>query len=276
MNLKEFLSFYLLPLYLPLRHIEKINDRIGNKIKFDEVTLVLNYIHKTKSAGTMFDVGAQYGESFAPFAYLGWNIFAFEPDNNPQKQNALSKYKSNPKVKISSEAVSDSEKQDVPFFASNESTGISSLAAFTNGHKEIARTNVTTLSRFVDKNSVHRIDFLKIDIEGYDFMAIKGFPWGIITPDFIICEFDDNKTVKLGHSYRDIGHFLLSKGYSVFLSEYFPLERYGKSSKWRGIYKFPCDLTDQKGWGNFICLSRNINQQKFFNKLNGSSIKTIF
>lgn len=86
----------------------------------------------------MIDVGAQFGESFTPFADDGWRILAYEPDPNPAKQTALSPMLGN-KVSLSRVALSDAEREDVSFFTSEESTGISSLAAFRETHRDTTK-----------------------------------------------------------------------------------------------------------------------------------------
>ena len=44
------------------------------------------------------------------------------------------------------------------------------------------------------KSSVTEIDFLKIDVEGYDFNVIKGNDFSFVKPRVILSEFEDKKT----------------------------------------------------------------------------------
>ncbi len=59
------------------------------------------------------------------------------------------------------------------------------------------------------------------------------------------------KSVDLRFAYGDL---LLEKGYSVYLSEYYPIEKYGVKHTWRSINKYPYKILDDKGWGNYIAL----------------------
>ena len=52
--------------------------------------------------------------------------------------------------------------------------------------------------------ALSKIDFLKIDVEGLDWNVLKGVPWDRVKPEVIECEFEDAKTLALGHTYRDI------------------------------------------------------------------------
>src|SRR3546814_15144947 len=74
-----------------------------------------------------------------------------------------------------------------------------------------------------DALPISRIDFLKIDVEGFDFFVIKGIDWDGVTPDVILWEFEDAKTLPLGYSSRDAYSYLVHKGYQVTISEWHPI-----------------------------------------------------
>lgn len=201
----------------------------------------------------MVDVGAHYGESFSPFADAGWSVVAFEPDPNPDKWNILDQYQARQNVSIHKKAVDATGGQTVSFYASDESTGVSAMHQFLSSHKLVAEVETTTLSEILSAQNVKSVDFLKIDTEGHDLMVLKGHDWTVRT-DAILCEFEDSKTEPLGYNCHDLGNYLLGKDYVVFMSEWYPIVRYGVQHRWRSIRRYPCDLKNVKGWGNFLAI----------------------
>jgi FkbM family methyltransferase len=226
------------------------------KSAFAESDLIFLYFKNRKKNGVMMDVGVHFGESFIDYAEMGWKIIGFEPD-----QNNLKKMLNHPNLILYKNAVSDTDGMDVTLYASNESSGISSLTPFNKGHYAAAMVTTITLTTAMQQQGITEVDFLKIDIEGYDLFALKGFPFGKVMPEIIICEFEDAKTASLGYTYKDMGNFLLEKGYKVWLSEWQPLERYGKGHTWLDVRPYYTELINPGGWGNFIAVNPVVSEQ---------------
>lgn len=224
---------------------------------FSEADLILELFAKRGKRGVMVDVGAHHGGSLAPYLPYGWKIYAFEPD--PMNRAQLMKEVSQESIRIFDVALGDKEADDIPFFASGESSGISGLSAFRDTHREVSRVKLTTLRRVLADEDVRQVDFLKIDTEGHDLFVLRGFPWERIRPEVVLCEFEDFKSKPLGYGFEEMGDFLLDKGYRVFLSEWEPIEKYGVSHKWKRWAPYPCGLMDPKGWGNFVALNQGVN-----------------
>lgn len=222
----------------------------NEKPPFAESDLIHEAFAARTSPGLMVDVGAHYGESFAPYLARSWQIYAFEPD--PVNRAQLLKSVSAKSIRLFDLAVGDREDDEVPFFASDESSGISGLSAFRETHREVSRVKLTTLRKVLNDEKVSHVDFLKIDTEGHDLFVLRGFPWERLKPDVVLCEFEDYKTKPLGYGYQTMGDLLLEKGYQVFLSEWAPIVKYGVSHQWRSWRAYPCGLKDPKGWGNFV------------------------
>src|SRR5207302_6528118 len=215
-----------------------------------EVRLAFDYCRETGKAGTLIDVGAHTGESFAPFLRLGWRVVAFEPD--PENRRVIAEKGLDRGITLLPHAVSDREEDDVPFYSSSESSGISSLSAFRPSHREVARVKVVTLQRIASEQNIFTVDFLKIDTEGHDYFVLKGFPWEKMHAEIVVCEFEDSKTEPLGYTYRDLGGYLMERRYTVFLSEWYPVVRFGGNHHSRSFKRYPVILTDPRGWGNFV------------------------
>jgi len=228
----------------------------GKRPTFSEAELIIDYFAANPrvgshpaAAGLMIDVGVHFGESCLPYSQMGWQIVGFEPD--PANR---AKIPSIPRLKLYHDAVSDKDGQLVDFFASEVSSGISSLLSFHQSHRAVAQVQTITLASVLQKEAITKVDFLKIDIEGHDLFALKGFPFGKIQPEVILCEFEDHKTILNGYTYQNLGDFLLQQGYLVYLSEWLPIIQYGHEHQWRQLVPYPSRLVDARGWGNFIAI----------------------
>jgi FkbM family methyltransferase len=250
---------------IPLRIKEKIKKLIGMKTylkaksylgldNFEEVNIVYTLFSKILNKhGVMIDVGAHFGGSLANFAFDGWRVFAFEPDNKNRKI-LTERFGDLKLVTIDNRAVSDKIQKGVQFYNSNVSTGISSLSCFHPSHKKSQLIDTTTLRRFIEIEDISTIDFLKIDTEGFDLMVLKGVPWEIVKPSVVVCEFEDRKTTPLGYKFHDLAKYLTGHGYHLLISEWYPVVEYGAIHRWRCFDIYPCELKDKNATGNIIAV----------------------
>lgn len=219
----------------------------------DECDIVYRALKPSNRAGLMIDVGAHYGSALDGFARDKWRIIAFEPDiDNRDKLSRV--YGSFSNVSIDPRGISDQEDDHVPFYSSSESSGISGLLAFDRSHQSDGTISVTTLAHVISEYGVDKIDFLKVDTEGLDLLVIRGLP-DSASPTVVVCEFEDRKTKSLGYTYSDLAEELERRGYIVIMSEWYPIEGYGQSHRWRRAVEWPAKILDQSGWGNFIAVS---------------------
>ncbi len=199
--------------------------------------------------GVMLDIGAHHGSSLAPFAADGWEIHAFEPD--PANRARLhAAFGGRPNVTIVPAAVSD-EAGEMALYTSELSTGVSSLAAFTADHSPTTRVPIVTLGEYLAGAGITAVDFMKIDVEGFERNVLRGHDWSI-RPELIVLEFEDAKTVALGYSWNDLAADLAARGYEILVSEWYPVQRYGVAHRWRRLARYPTDLADPGAWGNLI------------------------
>ncbi len=240
----------------------------GQNVHFDETYLISRLmINDSNSKKVMVDVGAQHGSSLSPFAQNGWRVLAFEPNSiNRKKLIALHGNKEN--VTIDTRAVADCEQKNVAFYTSEVSTGISGMLAFHPSHEEAGEVDVTTVKNIIKENSITKIDFLKIDVEGYDLSVLRGVPWETHKPAVIECEFEDAKTKLLGHNWRYICDYLAEKGYTVYVSEWHPIIRYGIPHDWCALNKYPCELANEESWGNLLAFLEDPGEREIEKHLN--------
>ncbi len=258
MQLKTALKTALFSTFGERRIRAIIRSLRGTSRVFSEADLIYEYFSERPNPGVMVDVGAHFGESFRPYLQSQWEIYAFEPDSK-NRANLLLRTNVN-RIKLFPVAVSDHDADEVSFFASEESDGISSLSAFRPTHHEVEKVKIRTLSRILEEENVGQVNFLKIDTEGHDLFVLKGFPWDRIKPDIILCEFEDSKTQSLGYDYRALGDYLVGRGYTVFLSEWAPIIKYGTIHKWRSFKRFPCALEDSNAWGNMVAVCAGLSE----------------
>ena len=185
----------------------------------------------------------------------------------------LEKFKGDESVILEQKLVLEKESQKVQFYVSEESSGISSTVNFHHTHQPIGEFEATTLRAVYSRNELKHANFLKIDVEGADFSVLKGFPWEHDKPDVILCEFEDKKTLSLGHSWKNVCQYLTELGYTLFVSEWHPIARYGVAHDWCGLWEWPCELNSHFAWGNLIAfanapdkkqLERSLQQSIFF------------
>lgn len=259
---KQFCMWFGVAAYRRIRGITSRSASADSAI--DEVLLVADLLLSGKRDGLMVDVGAHHGESFRFFAFSGWDVLAFEPDPAPEK-HAMILARSTSRVNVLRYAVSEKSGEELAFYVSNESSGVSSLTPFLGSHTAAPGTVHTERLDNVLKSVARgrKVDFLKIDTEGHDLFALRSIDWSqeCQRPRVVLCEFENKKTKPLGYECSDLGGFLLAQGYSVWMSEWFPIEKYGGRHRWRSMKRWPCDCADQNGWGNFLAVEPALSKE---------------
>lgn len=217
--------------------------------------------HVPPGSAVMFDVGAHYGSSLLAFAKLGWRVLAFEPDvqNRRVLQDKVGHLDN---VNIDAMALGAESESNRVFYTSDVSSGIKSLLPFHESHTKSHEVDVTTVAEAMARYAVDGIDFLKIDVEGFDLHVLQGVPWKRVHPRVVLCEFEDQKTLKLGHDWHEVANFLMSKGYQVWVSEWHPIEEYGRKHDWCSLRQYPCELNCSDAWGNLIALDQSISPRE--------------
>lgn len=230
--------------------------------QFDERHLIFEFLKSNK--GVMFDVGSMDGSSFMPFLLKKWDVFAFEPDKDNYK--VISDYlnKWNLKINLFEKAVSDVEETRT-FYTSNASTGIPSLLKFNEDQVPSHELSTIVLKDIVDTYNVREIDFLKIDVEGYDLNVLKGLDFSSVKPKVVMCEFEDDKTKLLGYLTSDMAQFLKDQGYFLIYSIWFPIEQYGIQHAFKKMSTSMEDI-EPNDWGNIIAFANETDYESFKRK----------
>ncbi|MBB5164296.1 FkbM family methyltransferase [Mycobacterium sp. AZCC_0083] len=229
---------------------------VRNWVDEAEIIASLSSTRPAPPGSVLVDVGAHHGSVTTLFLEMGWSVVAYEPDpsNREQFQRRINAH---PQVQLSASAVSDKSAEAVSLFTSSVSTGVSTLAAFHESHEPTAIVDVVTLADDLRARRVQQVDFLKVDIEGFDFFALKGFDWEY-APRFVLYEFEDRKTVPLGYSLVDSSAYVADRGYHLVYSVWEPIVEYGTRHRWRGLFSTP-PSDAATCWGNVLCFREEAN-----------------
>lgn len=130
----------------------------------------------------LFDVGANVGNYSRMLFSLHPNasIFSFEP-NPATFQNLQSLSQTNPNIRIYNTALGTDVGTNEFYFRqdnakSGEATFFKDVWIEVHGFSDIknCKVQVNTLDNFCSENHISRIDFLKIDTEGYEMKVLQG------------------------------------------------------------------------------------------------------
>ena len=231
----------------------------------DELYVISKYFRNNNEKGTMIDVGVHYGESSELFLDCGWKVYGFEPDDNNRAK--ISDIVINDKNHKLFDCALSNEEGEMSFYSSPESSGISSLLNFHETHKELKKVKVEVLKNIITKYDISNVKMIKIDTEGYDLFVIKGIDFNRLKDlKVLFCEFEDKKTTKLNYTVLDMIKYLEDQGFKVIVSEWYPIERYGVSHKFKEAKKYPCEV-GENAWGNLVAYKSEEFESYFLNKM---------
>ena len=239
----EFIYCYLLKFW-PLRRITNwiIKKLLPKKIKVGKKSLFLNpndpvvsgalYFNVYEKSESKFiesicfegmyalDIGANIGyytTLISQFAGEKGLILALEPD--PQSYHYLSKTieKENLKNVIPFRLAASNIKQKLPLFVSEENRGDNRLYK-SNQPREAIEVDCLTVDELVYEKNIKNLDFVKIDVQGYEPKVFKGMR-GIIKSSnklILLTEFWPKGICEAGENPKDFLNSLRSMDFQIF------------------------------------------------------------
>lgn len=248
--------------------MSKTNKYVSN---MDEVGLCYSLLSNRLKEKVFIDVGAHFGNAIKPFIKDGWLGVAYEPDpvNRIHLRSYLGGYEN---LKIRSVALSDHAENNVPFYSSQQSSGISGIIDFDESHEMVGSVNIRPLAEELHELNIENIGVLKIDTEGNDLLVLNGIPWDEVRPELIICEYENNKSKKVGYVTEDMIAYLSGLDYYLVISEWWPIKKYGTKHRWRAFHSASYNLHDNDSWGNIIAFREHSLYQHFINELKNMAI----
>jgi FkbM family methyltransferase len=238
------------------------------KNSFSELSLIDTFKSSTSdSRSILIDVGAHEGGVTSVFVNKGWKVLAFEPELN-NRTEFLKKFGGNKEVLCIPKAVTDHSGDKIPFYTSDTHFGIHSIKPFHDTHRAASyEVETITLKDALEKEKVDHVSFLKVDTEGADFLALKGFDWDRLNPELVMVEFMDDRSLKnFNYTHHDMADFMKGKGYACFVSEWGEIKAYGikgqagEPHKWIQCVPYPLD--HEPSWGNLIFVPEK-DKEKF-------------
>ncbi len=166
------------------------------------------------------DVGAAYGSVAEVFLNDGWTADLLEPDPTCQRilQRLLAAH--GPRVRLFPFAAADQDRESAPF-QQNSTPGLSGLSASPFG-TTVGAIPVRTvrLDSFLVSHGVSRVDFLKIDTEGNDFVVLEAYDFARLPPALVFVEYSYYFAGQDATLLRHAIATMEARGYSAVIFEY--------------------------------------------------------
>jgi len=188
------------------------------------------------STKIVFDIGAHHGESLLLYCknFNIQSIYSFEPiyENFNKLENIKKKINNNYKTKVYLENVACGEvEKNIEIQKLNESSS-STIKKINFESKYFKKKNFLLnlkknfkvsqikqikLSEYIRKKAINKIDFMKIDTEGYEFEVLKGLENNIKNINCVLFEHHYDNMIKKGYKFSDINNLLLKNDFKQVL-----------------------------------------------------------
>ncbi|MEO6932457.1 MAG: FkbM family methyltransferase [Chitinophagaceae bacterium] len=179
---------------------------------------ILNYI---KPNGTFVDIGANIGAITVAVSAVRKDLTVLCVEASPKVFRYLEenvKLNNLVNCKLVNKAISDADGQKVSFFSPADQHGKGSLSpVFTDKAEEVETITVDTL---LSSQLTKPVDFIKIDIEGFEYFAFKSGEKVFGRPDapVILFEFIDwAESNARGLTPGDSQRLIMKYGYFIYL-----------------------------------------------------------
>lgn len=202
------------------------NDYMGRRIYLSrgfeesEQAFLLRFL---QSGMIAFDIGAHHGfHTLLMSRRVGSHglVIAFEPSpREVHKLHWVLKVNRRGNVRVESYAISNREGEEQLFVCMGRNSGCNSLRKPAVSEPiQTIRVPMTTLDCYLRKHEIHRVDLLKIDVEGAELEVLEGATDLLNSGSrpLIICEIADVRTLPWGYPAQKIYDLLKSYGYLWF------------------------------------------------------------
>ena len=168
---------------------------------------------------TIIDIGANIGYySLIASRHTSGKIYSFEPVTETQ-----GKFRANIELnKFSNiypvqKIISDKAGRIRIYFDDATNTGTASLVKESSEKTAFEEVESTTLDQFAADNALGKIDLVKIDVEGSEFLVLRGMEKTLTdSRPFLMVEVLEETLAKFGFGIIDIYNYLDAKGYQAY------------------------------------------------------------
>jgi len=204
--------------------------------------------NKYNSFKILIDIGAHKGESIKLFSknFIIKKIISFEasPINFEYLKKKIKDNKqgyNNTEIVLENIALGAEEKI-IEFNQFNESSSSTikeidkeskyykrkfRLINFLNNKKTFQKIKikVSKLKDYIEKNNIKKIDFIKIDTEGYEFEILLGLENKIKLVDIIMFEHHYDNMIKKGYTFENINKLLIKNNFNKIYKSRMPFRK---------------------------------------------------
>ena len=196
----------------------------------------------------LIDIGAHKGESIKLFSknFIIKKIISFEasPINFEYLKKEIDQNKegyNNTEIVLENAALG-AENKIVEFIQFNESSSSTikeidkkseyykrkfRLINFLNNKEtyQKMKIKVSKLKDYIEKNNIKKIDFIKIDTEGYEFEILLGLENKIKLVDIIMFEHHYDNMIKKGYTFENINKLLIKNNFNKIYKSRMPFRK---------------------------------------------------
>jgi len=204
--------------------------------------------NKYNSFKLLIDIGAHKGESIKLFSknFIIKKIISFEasPINFEYLKKKIKDNKqgyNNTEIVLENIALGAEEKI-IEFNQFNESSSSTikeidkeskyykrkfRLINFLNNKEtyQKIKIKISKLKEYIEKNNIKKIDFMKIDTEGYEFEILLGLENKIKLVDIIMFEHHYDNMIKKGYTFEDINKLLIKNNFNKIYKSRMPFRK---------------------------------------------------
>jgi len=87
------------------------------------------------------------------------------------------------------------------------------------------KIKISKLKDYIEKNNIKKIDFMKIDTEGYEFEILLGLENKIKIVDIIMFEHHYDNMIKKGYTFEDINKLLIKNNFNKIYKSRMPFRK---------------------------------------------------
>lgn len=183
----------------------------------DSVRFIASRISRN---GTWIDIGANIGSISIPVCTLRKDTTALCIEASPRVFRYLEhnrQLNSRDNMILVNRAVTDQDGQQLRFYSPEDKFGKGSLVnVYTNNYETV--TSIT-IDHLLKQQGIRQIDFIKVDVEGFEYYVFKGSA-GLLSdpgaPDILFEFIDWSEESAMGRSPGDAQRLLVDYGYKLF------------------------------------------------------------
>lgn len=187
-----------------------------NIVGSGEVNVLAFLNNKLPKNPVLFDVGANKGDYTKDLIkkFPGGEIHSFEPI--PSTFNLLESINL-PKGKLNKLGLG-AKKEKVKMFYYPDAPTFSSLKEISNNnlHHEECEVEITTIDSYCNENAIPHIDFIKIDVEGFEMAVLEGAKNYLTTNKISAIQFEFGSNQVISRNFFKDFYDLLSPNFKLY------------------------------------------------------------